>query len=351
MKSELLAMVGSPNLGSRRWVWRQYDQIVRGGTVVRPGSDAGVVCVPCEKDGKTVQKVLGFASDCNGRYAELDPFVGAAMAVAEACRNLAVTGAEPIGITDCLNFGSPERPEIMDQFARAIDGMAAACHALGVPVVSGNVSLYNETDGRAILPTPTIGAVGLVTRIEDVTQSTFQRAGETILVFGPPSDGALGGSEYVARHTGEVKGPLPSFDLDMEGRVQKLALELARAGLLSSMHDVSDGGLAVALVECCAATDQPSAMIGADVSLDHDAHDLVAAMFSEAPSRVVASVAAARIDEVKERAARIGVPIVAIGTTTTKDVVLRRGGSEVVRAALDELRAARESCLASIVGS
>jgi phosphoribosylformylglycinamidine synthase len=351
MKEELVKMAGSPNLGSRRWVWRQYDQIVRGGTVVRPGSDAGVVAVPCEKDGKTVQKILGFASDCNGRYAELDPFVGAAMAVAEACRNLAITGAEPIGITDCLNFGSPERPEIMEQFARAVDGMAAACRALDVPVVSGNVSLYNETDGRAILPTPTIGAVGLVARALDVTKSTFQRAGETIVIFGPANDGALGGSEYVARHTGEVKGPVPSLDLEMEGRVQKLALDLARSGLVSSMHDVSDGGFAVALVECCTATDQPSAMIGADVSLDHDSLDLVAAMFSEAPSRVIASVPAARADEMKERAARAGVPIVAIGTTMARDLVIRRGGAEVVRASLDDLRTARENCLTPIVGA
>src|SRR5262249_7524202 len=147
LKAELLAMVGSPNLGSHRWVWRQNDQIVRGGAVGRPGGEAGGVCVRCEKDGKTIKKILGFASDCNGRYAELDPFEGAAMAVAEACRNLAVTGADPIGITDCLNFGSPERPEIMEQFARAVDGMAAACLALSVPIVSGNVSLYNETDG------------------------------------------------------------------------------------------------------------------------------------------------------------------------------------------------------------
>ena len=343
-------MVGSPNLGSRRWVYRQYDQIVRGGTVVRCGSDAGVVCAPCEKDGKTLQKILGFASDCNGRFAELDPFQGAAMAVAEACRNLAVTGAEPIGITDCLNFGSPERPEIMEQFARAIDGMAAACRALSVPVVSGNVSLYNETDGRAILPTPTIGAVGLVGKLEDVTPAAFQRAGETIVLFGPAGEGKLGGSEYVSCHTGQVKGPLPSLDLELEAKVQKLALELARARLVTSMHDVSDGGLAIALVECCVIADQPTAMVGADVTLPASNSDAVAALFSEDPSRVIASVPTAKLAEVKERAARAGVPLAELGTTTAKDVVLRRGGSELVRATLDELRDARENCLVPIVG-
>jgi phosphoribosylformylglycinamidine synthase len=350
-KAELLAMVGSPNLGSRRWVWRQYDQIVRGGTVVRPGSDAGVVCVPCDKDGRTLQKVLAFSSDCNGRYAELDPFEGAAMAVAEACRNLAVSGAEPIGITDCLNFGSPERPEIMDQFARAVDGMAAACRALSVPVVSGNVSLYNETDGKAILPTPTIGAVGLVAKLEDVTTASFQRAGETIVLIGPVGEGQLGGSEYVVRHTGEVKGPLAPLDLDMEAKVQRLALELARARLVTSMHDVSDGGLAVALVECSVAADQPAAMVGADITLDAGPLDIAALLFSESPSRVVASLPGSKLDEVRARAARAGVPFAVLGTTNAQDLVIRRSGAELLRATLNELRDARESCLAPIVGS
>src|SRR5262249_4325148 len=157
----------------------------RGGTLVRPGGDAAVVRVPCERaDGTRIDKLLAFASDCNGRLCELDPFGGAAMAVAEACRNLVCVGAEPIGLTDCLNFGSPERPEIMRQFARAIDGMAEACRVLGVPVVSGNVSLYNETDGRAILPTPTIGAVGLVRSEDDVLRATFPRAGLVVLLLG-----------------------------------------------------------------------------------------------------------------------------------------------------------------------
>jgi len=167
LSRELLDLIGSPNVGSRAWIWRQYDQIVRGGTVVRPGSDAAVVRVPC---GDAGDKFLAFAVDCNGRTCELDAFVGGASAVAEVCRNLVTTGAEPIGLTDCLNFGNPERPEVMDSFAHAVDGIAAACKALDVPIVSGNVSLYNETaverDGvttsAAILPTPTVAAVGLL---------------------------------------------------------------------------------------------------------------------------------------------------------------------------------------------
>jgi phosphoribosylformylglycinamidine synthase len=349
-KRELLRMVGSPNLGSRRWVYRQYDQIVRGGTAVRPGSDAGVVRVPCTANGKTIDKWLAFATDCNGRLVELDPFQGGAMAVAEACRNLVVTGAEPIGLTDCLNFGSPERPEIMEQFARAIDGIAAACRALGVPVVSGNVSFYNETDGRAILPTPTIGAVGLLEKPEHIVTAHFKREGEMVVLLGPAATGLLGGSEYVASRTGVVAGPTPPIDLDAEARLQRLCLDLARGGLVSSMHDVSDGGLAVALVECCVAVDDPRNMVGLRVSLPASESALVAAMFSEEPTRVVASLSPVHLAEVKRRAQQGGVPLVELGTTAHDEFVLFAQGTVVARAPLAELRAARETCLVPIVG-
>jgi phosphoribosylformylglycinamidine synthase len=272
------------------------------------------------------------------------------MAVAEACRNLAVSGAEPIGLTDCLNFGSPERPEIMEQFARAIDGMAAACRALGVPIVSGNVSFYNETDGRAILPTPTIGAVGLVARLEDVVTAPFQRPGEEVVLLGPTGAGLLGGSEYVVARTGKVQGRLPSLDLEMERKVQALALSLARGGLVSSMHDVSDGGLATALVECCVAVNPPLGMVGVDISLPEVPGGAVAALFSEEPSRIVASVPAAKLTAVRDHAQRAGVPFTELGRTTARDFVVRRAGSEVVRADLEDLQRARERCLVPIVG-
>ena len=349
-KAEILRLVGSPNLGSRQWIYRQYDQTVRGGTVVRCGSDAGVVRVPCEKDGRTIDKLLAFSTDCNGRYVELDPFQGAAMAVAEACRNLAVSGAEPIGLTDCLNFGSPERPEIMEQFARAIDGMAAACRALAVPIVSGNVSFYNETDGRAILPTPTIGAVGLVGRPADVVTTPFKRPDEAIVLFGPAGAGLLGGSEYVVSRTGKVQGRPAPIDLEMERRVQRLALDLARAGLVSSMHDVSDGGLVVALVECCVAVDPPRVPVGADITLPRVHGGVTGALFSEEPSRVVASLPRAKVAEGRAMAERAGVPFVEIGSTTPREFVVRSEGTEIARAALADLQTARERCLAGIVG-
>ncbi|HSN96699.1 MAG TPA: phosphoribosylformylglycinamidine synthase subunit PurL, partial [Candidatus Nanopelagicales bacterium] len=348
----LLRMAGSPNLGSRRWVWRQYDHIVRGGTEVRPGSDAAVVRVPCERDGLRVDKILAFASDCNGRLCELDPFEGAAMAVAEVCRNLACGGAEPVGMTDCLNFGNPERPEIMRQFARAIDGMAAACRALGVPIVSGNVSLYNETDGRAILPTPTVAAVGLVRDVGDVLRSTFPEPGLALLLLGPRRGGPLGGSEYIAQATGDVKGPPPTLDLPLEVRLQRLLLDLARSRprLARSAHDVSDGGLAIALAECCAATDDAAAMIGASAALPEHDEDLAAALFGEAPTRVVVSARPEDVAEIARAAEAAGVPLTALGVTGGGRLSITRGGRLVADVGLPELREARERCLEPIVG-
>ena len=348
----LLAMVGSPNVGSRRWVWRQYDHIVRGGTHVRPGSDAGVVRVPCERDGTTIDKILAFSTDCNGRLCELDPRQGAAMAVAEACRNVVCSGGEPIGLTDCLNFGSPERPEIMRQFSDAVDGMADACRALSTPIVSGNVSLYNETDGRAILPTPTIGAVGLVRDLADVARATFPASGLTILLLGPEAGGPLGGSEYVAARTGEVKGPPPRIDLALEARLQQLVLELLRARprLIECAHDVSDGGLAAALAECCAATDDADAMLGADLLL-WDGEPLAAALFGEAPSRIVVAARAEHVAEIERRARALRVPGRVAGTTGGSRLTLRRPGAVVVDVDLATLRDARERCLEAIVGT
>ena len=348
----LLAMAGSPNLGSRRWVFRQYDHIVRGGTRVRPGGDAGVVRVPCERDGRVVEKLLAFSADCNGRQCELDARNGAAMAVAEACRNVVCVGAEPIGLTDCLNFGSPERPEIMRQFANAIDGIADACRALGVPIVSGNVSLYNETNGRAILPTPTIGAVGLVRDAGDVAGATFPEAGLAVLLLGSAQGGPLGASEWVASRTGEVKGPPPRIDLALEARLQGLVLELLRARprLLRSVHDVSDGGLGIALAECCAATDDAEAMVGAEVTLP-DGETPAAALFGEAPSRVVVSVAPGDVAEIERLATARGVPARRLGVTGGQRLVLERGGARLVEVELAAVRDARERCLESIVGA
>ncbi len=358
---ELLDLLGSPNVGSRAWIWRQYDQIVRGGTVVRPGSDAAVVRVPCGDKG--LQKFLAFAVDCNGRTCELDAFIGGASAIAEVCRNLAVTGAEPIGITDCLNFGNPERPEVMESFARAVDGIAAACKALDVPIVSGNVSLYNETviqrDGvtssLAILPTPTVAAVGLLRSADDVVTVPFKRAGDAILLLGATvSTGAraLGASEWLVRKLGKLTGEAPLLDLDAEVKLQKLVLALARSQRLASAHDVSDGGLAVTLAESCVIG--PEGIIGARVDLPGPPAaspvDALAALFGEGPSRVVVSVSPGAAAAVLSEAVAAGVPALRIGTTGGDALAITAPPLGSLSVAVRELRDRADACLAPIVG-
>jgi phosphoribosylformylglycinamidine synthase len=361
--AEIAAQLGSPNIGSRRWIYRQYDHIVRGGTVQRPGSDAAVVRALLPKDGRIdevglgklaedgshVEKLLALATDGQGRYCELDPCEGAKMAVAEVCRNVVCAGGEPVGLTDCLNFGSPERPEIMDQFAKAIDGMAEACRALSVPIVSGNVSLYNETDGRAIFPTPILGCVGLVAARRDVTPSAFPEGGLAIVLLGGERGGPLGGSEYVARKTGRIQGPLPRIDLDLERRLQALLLGLLRdpARPVASAHDVAEGGLAIALAECAVAGDR--VRVGAQVDLAGD-EPLAAALFGEAPSRVIVSVRRDHVAAVIEKAKAAGVPAREIGATGGDRLVITRGGAAIADVDLAALAASREACLASIVG-
>jgi phosphoribosylformylglycinamidine synthase subunit PurL len=351
-RADLLALLASPNVGSRAWVWRQYDHIVRGGTIVRPGADAAVVRVPCERDGRVLMKHLAFAVDCNGRFVELDAFEGAKMAISEVCRNLVCSGAEPIGITDCLNFASPEEPTTMDQFARAIDGLAAACNALDVPIVSGNVSLYNETGDatgrKPILPTPTVAAVGLVQDEADIVRPWFGRAGHRIYLLGAFSEGGLGGSEIQALRTGTLGGPPPVIDLDAEKRLQRLMLELARGHIVVSAHDVADGGLAVAIAECC------TEHVGAEVVLP-EVKSRVGALFGEAPSRIVVSVGQGREEtELETRARAAGVPCLRIGETVDRPELQLRIGREdaadATHVTAAEIFAARTSCLARIVG-
>jgi phosphoribosylformylglycinamidine synthase II len=347
----LLDLVGSPNVGSRAWIWRQYDHVVRGGTVVRPGSDAAVVRVLCEGQGGTVEKLLAFAVDCNARMCELDPYVGAAMAVAEVCRNLACSGAEPVGITDCLNFGNPERPEVMGQFARAVDGIAAACDALGVPIVSGNVSLYNDTDGRSILPTPVVAAVGLVAKREDVVTAPFKRLGDDLVLLGESvSRGAraLGGSEWLSR-TGVSAGEAPMIDLASEARLQRFLIDLARAGLLESAHDVSDGGLATALAECCTVGIEN---LGARLELPESPSriDALATLFGESASRVVVSVRTSAVHGLLERARAAGVPAARIGETGGERLVITVPPLGTVSVETSAIRTSREACLRAIVG-
>ncbi|HBQ18398.1 MAG TPA: phosphoribosylformylglycinamidine synthase subunit PurL [Myxococcales bacterium] len=338
----LREMVGSPNLGSRQWIWRQYDHVVRDGTVFRPGdADAAVVRVFCEKEGETIEKFLAVSVDCNGRHVLLDPRQGAAMAVAECARNIACSGGKPLGTTDCLNFGSPETPTTMWRFARAIDGLAEACTALDVPIVSGNVSLYNETDGKPILPTPTVAVVGQLEDPSHRVPSGFRVPGDVIAHLGVPSRGALGGSEYWVSRTGRVGGAPVGIDLDAEVRLQRALLALAKARLLSSAHDVSDGGFGVCVAEACIANG-----LGCRVSLPGDGDVPPAArLFSEEPTRVVVSFAEADRDAVAAVCAEHGVPLAPIGEVAGDHVDIE----DALRVSVADLAARHLAALDAIV--
>jgi phosphoribosylformylglycinamidine synthase len=355
-RGALLSLLSSANIGDKGGIFRQYDQIVRGGTLVRPGGDAAVVRVPCDVPAESGDhfKYLAFAVDCNGRMCELDPEMGAKMAIAEVCRNLVVTGAEPLGITDCLNFANPERPEVMESFALAVDGMAAACNALEVPIVSGNVSLYNETtlpDGKgkvAIFPTPSVAAVGQLRSASDVVRPWFRREGDVIMLLGRHDDGrGMGGSELACMLHGKLVGPAPTIDLAEEVSLQKLVLGLSRAQVLQSAHDVSDGGLAAALAECVATGPEHEQAFGAvidDAALLPGAQR-TACLFGEAPSRVIISVGKDVAARVEADAKAAGVACLRLGVTASGPLTM--GGFQVTT---QEIRDARQKGLAFIFG-
>jgi phosphoribosylformylglycinamidine synthase len=297
----LLQLVASPDLCSKRWVWQQYDHVILGNTVQRPGGDAAVVRI---NDGPLA---LALTTDVTPRYCEADAFEGGKQAVAEAWRNLTAVGARPLALTDNLNFGSPERPEIMGQLVDSIRGIAQACTALEFPVVSGNVSLYNETNGRAILPTPTIGGVGLVEDFTKTATLAFKAAGHAILLVGQTA-GWLGQSMYLREICGREDGTPPPVDLAAERRHGDFVRALIAEGTATAVHDVSDGGLLVALAEMAMASG-----IGAD--LDRAPMAAHAFWFGEDQARYVVTVAAAAVEEVLSRASACSVPLQRLGST------------------------------------
>ncbi len=300
----LIRLLESPNLSSREWVYRQYDCYVGGGTIVRPGSDAAVVRLP------GTDKAIAMTLDCNSRLCLVDPYVGTVSAVAEAARNLAASGAEPIGVTNCLNFGSPEKPEVMWQFQQAVAGLRDACLAFGTPVISGNVSFYNETEGRSIPPTPVIGMVGL---LEDASQHVtqwFKSEGDAVVLLGRNRE-ELGSSEYLAVIHHQVRGGVPWIDLETERRLVRAVIEAAREGLLRSAHDVAEGGLAVALAECCI-TGETTPLLGARIELEGGFRP-DALLFGESQARMIVSVRRRHLTRLREIARREDVPISVIG--------------------------------------
>ncbi len=296
-------LLSAPTIASKAWAYRQYDSTVRTNTVIGPGGDAAVLRV------RGTNKAIAVKTDCNGRYVYLDPRVGGRIAVAEAARNVACTGARPMAITNCLNFGNPTRPEVFFQFKEAVAGMGEACRALGTPVTGGNVSLYNESPSGAVYPTPVIGMVGLIDDLAHITRATFQRDSAAILLLGDLG-GELGGSEYLATIHGTVIGAPPRCDVERETALIDVLLEAIRSGAISSAHDCSDGGLAVALAECCIANPEHESGAEIDLSSYSDLSNR-AILFGESQGRVVvSSVAPARVLEI---AARAGVPCTQIG--------------------------------------
>lgn len=287
---DVLAM---PTIASKRWVYEQYDHMVQTSTVVAPGSDAAVIRI------RDTDKALAMTTDCNAKYVYLDPRVGGAIAVAEAARNIVASGATPLALTDCLNFGSPDKPEGFWQLDQAVEGMAEACRALDTPVIGGNVSLYNESNGTAIYPTPVVGMVGLIDKPEHITTSFAKASGDIIFLLGETKP-EFGGSALQMLQDGKVSGQAPTIDLETESRQQQALLTAIRQGLVTAAHDVSEGGLAAALPELVFGTG-----LGADVTVDTD---LVTTLFSESQSRFLVTVAPHQADAFASltKASRIG---------------------------------------------
>ena len=325
-----LDLLGAPVIASKRWVYRQYDHMVRTNTLALPGLGAAVVRV------KGTGRALAFSVDGNGRYCYLDPSEGGRLAVAEAARNVACAGAVPIGATNCLNFGNPERPEIMWQFVQTVDGIAEACRALEIPITGGNVSLYNETDGQAIYPTPVLGVVGLIDDATRVLTRIFPDEGLEIVLLGDAA-GELGCSEYLKVAHGLVRGRPAPVDLARERALQTVLVEAARDRLIRSAHDCAEGGFAVTLAECCV----ESGGVGAQVDLPapvgaDDRFAPVRGLFGEAPSRVIVSASPGQRARLLERARALSVPAIVIGHTGGDRLTISVDDEVVVAVGLEE---------------
>jgi phosphoribosylformylglycinamidine synthase len=334
LRADLLALLSSPDGADKTWVTQQYDQYVRGSTVLAMPHDAGVLRI-------AEDSYLGvaIATDGNGRYCLLDPYAGAQLALAEAYRNVAATGAVPLAVTNCLNFGSPEDPAVMWQFAEAVRGLADACQALGVPVTGGNVSFYNQTGAQAIHPTPVVGVLGVLADVRDRLPSGFAALGEAIMLLGRTS-AEFGGSLWAHALHGHLGGLPPGVDLDAEQRLATVLTTGAERGLLSAAHDLSDGGLAVALAECCLVGGAGcAARLPADL-------DPFTALFSESASRAIATVRSGAETEFAELCAAHGVPADVLGVTGGD--ALDVDGVFVI--GLAELRTAHEGALPAIFG-
>jgi phosphoribosylformylglycinamidine synthase II len=342
LTSNFKRLLGSPNICGKRWVWQQYDHMVQTNTVEGPGAgDAGVIRI------KGSQRGLAMALDGNGRWCYLDPRLGAMHAVAEACRNVACVGATPIGATNCLNFGNPEKPHIMWQFSQVVDGITRACEELEVPVTGGNVSFYNETLGEGIYPTPVLGIVGILEDVHKTARMEFREPGHTIVLLRATEPGDItdaesefGSSEYAKEILGSVWGYPPQLELEREAALQRGLVEMIQAGLVEAAHDCSAGGLAVTLAECAFPKGIGLLVDGASNGLPPEF-----ALFGEDASRVVLACDPARLAGIKQAAGRHGLRVDVLGETVAGQVEIRVDGQLVISASVAELSEAYESAL------
>jgi phosphoribosylformylglycinamidine synthase len=342
LTSNFKRLLASPNICGKRWVWQQYDHMVQTNTVEGPGAgDAGVIRI------KGSQRGLAMALDGNGRWCYLDPRLGAMHAVAEACRNVACAGATPIGATNCLNFGNPEKPHIMWQFSQVVDGITRACEELEVPVTGGNVSFYNETLGEGIYPTPVLGIVGILEDVHKAAKMEFREAGRTIVLLRASEPGDItdaesefGSSEYAKEILGAVWGYPPDLDLEKEAALQKGLIEMIQTGLVESAHDCSSGGLAVALAE-------QAFPKGIGLRVDVKSNGLPAefALFGEDASRVVLACDRERLAGIQQVAGKHGLSVDVLGETVAGQVEIQLDGRVVISASVAELSEAYESAL------
>ena len=329
--SALKKLLAVQNICSKRWIHEQYDSMVQTNTVQGPGGDAGVMRI------KGTSRGLAMSLDGNGRWCYLHPKLGAKHAVAEAARKVACAGGLPVAATNCLNFGNPEKPHIMWQFSEVIDGLAEACAALGTPITGGNVSLYNETLGVGIYPTPVVGVVGIVEDIHRTATPHFQRSGREVILLTAVSpkydERQFGSSEYAKEIAGSMWGEPPALDLKAEAALQKCVLELVQKGLVESAHDCSDGGLAVAVAESCFRNE-----IGAELTLPENSEPAEIALFGEQASRVVVSCDPNKRTSINKIAASHSIQAELLGTTGGETLVIRRGTSTLVSAYSGDLK-------------
>jgi phosphoribosylformylglycinamidine synthase len=336
LDATFMRLIAAPTIASKEWVYRQYDHMVRTNTVIIPGSDAAVIRI------KEKRRLLAMTLDSNARYCRIDPRAGARLVIAEACRNLAVSGARPLALTNCLNFASPERAEVMWQFSEVIDGMAEACNTFQTPVTGGNVSFYNETDGRGIHPTPVIGMVGIIEEARHVTTQWFKHENRAIILLGTTADD-LGASEYAVATRGRLEGGVPRLDLELEQRVQEACLQMIQAGLVESAHDCSDGGLSVALAES-AFSSYRKAAVGCEVNLAGDLSQ-AALLFAETPSRIVLSALPGDAERILEMAHAQHVAATVIGRTGGDRLVVNVNGETVIARRLADVESAWRATL------